>query len=145
MGGWRLRILWLLTGAYWLAWLGLEDRSTTPVLVLAALVVLSCLLTWYRRRSADDGGIGWLRAVTGGVGAGACTPLVAGLLMLVKASLHNHIPADFSSADILLVLARWPAWMLSGLLTGVGYRLLESWWKGARIDSAEAVEYNERG
>lgn len=139
----RLRLLWAAAGVAWLIWLGWEDRSTTPVLILAVLIAAAIGSTWLERwRRPTAAHPGWRWAAAGALMGGA-VPLLATVLILVKVSLHGHNPSDFSQADIGQVLRRIPVWALAGLLAGVGRALMDKRDRVPDIDEPEAIEYNE--
>ncbi|MGA9533995.1 MAG: hypothetical protein WBR18_14840, partial [Anaerolineales bacterium] len=121
---------------------GYEDRSTTPVLILAALVALAVSMSWLDRRQHQIGGHRWTVAAIGAL-IGGSVPLLAALLILVKVSLHGHAPADFSQTDIRQVLGRWSVWTAAGLLAGIGWMLAHGGRRSAYIDKVGPVEYNE--
>ena len=53
---------------------------------------------------------------------------MAALSMLVKVSLHGHVPPDFSTADVLAVIGRTPIWAGAGALMGFAVALFR--WVG---------------
>jgi len=141
---WPLRLLWAGVGLAWLLWLGYEDRSVRPVLVLAALIALAASLSWIQRRPGWPAWrFGWGLKLVLAAGIGGIVPLLTSVLMLVKVSLHSHASADFDSADLIAVLSRWPIWAAAGLLLGGGWALLSGSRKPPYVDKAEPVEYNE--
>jgi len=115
------RVAWLLTGLFWLAWLGYEDRGLTAVLLLAGCISSAVGLTIWGRWRADGAGRwpGWVRGAGLGLLAGAGVAPLAALLILVKTSLHAHPIPDFAAADLGRVLSVWPAWTAAGLLSGL--------------------------
>jgi peptidoglycan biosynthesis protein MviN/MurJ (putative lipid II flippase) len=139
---WPLRLLWAVAGGAWLVWLGYEDRSTTPVIILASLIAVATSMTWLDRWGHKAGGAIWIGAAIGAL-VGRSVPLLASLLILVKISLHAHTPLDFSQSDIQQVLGRWLVWMVAGSLAGVGWTLIHDPRMTAYIDKPGPVEYNE--
>jgi hypothetical protein len=116
---WTSRLVWLLAGAAWLIWIGVEDRAIWPVLLLAAGLASAAGLSWLVRRQAATGRPTnpGLEALAGLL-AGAATTPIAVLLVLIKTSLHDHPIPDFTPGDILAILRAAPAWTLAGLCIG---------------------------
>jgi len=134
---------WLVTGLFWLAWLGYEDRGLTVVVLLAGCIGAALGLSAWRRWRANPAG-GWPAWMSGallGALAGASVAPLAAVLILVKTSLHAHPLPDFTVADLRRVLSVWPAWTGAGLLAGLAGAELA----GARsIVAAHGVAYNRR-
>ena len=144
------RVAWFLTGLFWLAWLGIEDRGLTAVVLLAGCLGAASGLSAWQRWRADQAGrwSAWVRgAVLGGLAGASVAPLAA-LLILVKTSLHAHPVPDFTAADLGRVLAVWPAWTGAGLLAGLagaGLATDRARLPGApSIVGARGVAYNRR-
>lgn len=136
-------VAWFLTGLFWLAWLGYEDRGLTAVVLLAGCIgAASGLSVWMRRRAVRAGRwSAWMRGALLGALAGASVAPLAALLILVKTSLHAHPVPDFTAADLGRVLDVWPAWTGAGLLVGLaGAGLAEA----SSIVEARGVAYNRR-
>lgn len=137
------RLAWFLTGLFWLAWLGYEDRGLTAVVLLAGCIgAASGLSAWMRRRAVRAGRwSAWMRGALLGALAGRSVAPLAALLILVKTSLHAHPVPDFTAADLGRVLDVWPAWTGAGLLVGLaGAGLAEA----SSIVEARGVAYNRR-
>ncbi len=120
----RLRILGILLGASLLFWLQTEDASVHWVLLFsAAICSLLVGLVWQRlaRRHIQSGY--WFPIA--GLLVGLLITPSALLLMALKTGLHGHQGPDFSGDQILAVIVRTPAWILSGLTTGVGVQLFQ--------------------
>jgi hypothetical protein len=119
-------LAWGITGLAWFLWLGIEDRSVTPVLVVALLVSSSVVLglplkEWGWRRDSPSGR--WQAALIGLL-TGATVPLLATLLMFMKVSLHSHDQPDFSIDQVIAVLRTVPIWSISGGLVGVAWSVI---------------------
>ena len=102
-------------------WLASESRETTWALLLgAALAATLGIPTAARRVAAGPPGARRVAAAgVAGLTLGALVPVLAAGLMLVKVSLHGHLPPDFLPADLIVVLGRIPAWAIGGGLLGV--------------------------
>lgn len=115
------RLAWFLSGLFWLAWLGYEDRGLTAVVLLAGCLGAALGLTGWARWGEVQAG--WrpaaVRGALLGVVAGASVAPLAALLILVKTSLHAHPVPDFTAADLGRVLSVWPAWTGAGMLAGL--------------------------
>jgi hypothetical protein len=118
-----LRWWGLAAGAATLFWLPVEDTTLTKLgLVSAAWTVW--LAGWIdlrprlRRRLPDEV---WRKALAGGL-AGVLLPVIALLLVVLKAGLHGHGFLDFSFYQLGKLLVRTPIWVgvggLGGLLFG---------------------------
>jgi hypothetical protein len=102
-------------------WIGYEDRSTLGPILFGGLVTSALSLQVVARFLS-----GTTERATGptfsylllGLSAGALAMPLAALSMLVKVSLHGHVPPDFSAAQVLTVLERTPVWSVAGALAG---------------------------
>jgi hypothetical protein len=144
------RLAWFLTGLFWLAWLGYEDRGLTVVVLLAGCIASALGVSAWTRWRAEHAGnwSAWLRCAVLGALAGASVAPLAALLILVKTSLHAHPLPDFSAEDLGRVLSVWPAWTGAGLLVGLaGAGLAAERARSAGAPSIVAVRgvaYNRR-
>jgi hypothetical protein len=144
------RLAWFLTGLFWLAWLGYEDRGLTAVVLLAGCIGAALGVSAWRRWRAGYAASrsAWIRSAILGALAGASVAPLAALLILVKTSLHAHPVPDFSAEDLGRVLSVWPAWTGAGMLVGLAGAGLAA--ERARrvgtssIVSATGVAYNHR-
>jgi hypothetical protein len=122
-----------LIGLYIFIWIGLEDRTLVLPIILGALIATAIGLRLWRWQ---PGKALVIPEVTryGFVGliSGSLAMPIASLGMLVKVSLHSHVPPDFTSSEVLEVLRHTPVWGLVGLLVGVAFGL----WKRSRGGSA---------
>jgi len=114
-----LRWWGLAAGAVTLFWLPVEDTTLIALgLVSAAWVVWLAgwidLRSWLRERLPDNV---WRKVLAGGV-AGLLLPLVALLLVVLKAGLHGHGFLDFSFYQLGKLLVRTPIWVVLGGLGG---------------------------
>jgi len=55
-----------------------------------------------------------------GAFTGLLAPVVAVVLMILKAGAHAHPAPDFAPIQLLVVLQRIPVWVLGGILIGLG-------------------------
>lgn len=122
-GRWLRRSILAISGIAWFIWLGVEDQSVYYVLALAVLAALDALFIlpigdWV---SDDSGNTRPLLVVLIGLAIGACVPVVAALLMLVKVSLHSHSQPDFSLEQVLAILQTMPVWALAAGLLAAGW------------------------
>jgi hypothetical protein len=118
--------LWAMGGLGWFFWLGYEDLGLAPVLLLSMWISAAYVLTLWRRWAVLVGLTPRqviLRTGLAGLVAGLTTPPLADVLMLAKISLHSHPVPDFTSQDLLAVLARAPVWMAAGLVAGLAWGL----------------------
>lgn len=115
--------MWIVTGLSLFLWVGVEDRSRGFVLGVALLIALSLALSlWYRIDHAAGAG-GSKRLVIAavlGAGAGFLWPLIAGLLILMKISLHTHPVPDFEVGDLRALLESVPWRAGIGTFIGLG-------------------------
>lgn len=120
----RLRwavILWALAA---FIWLGPEDESSVPVVLLSLTGALIPVMGWISRNSggwinADQRAVLFLLALAG-TATGAGTSLLTAVLMVFKNARHAHLVPDFPASMIGDVLALAPVWALSGALAGLG-------------------------
>lgn len=117
---------WFVIGLILFFWIGYEDRTTTGPILVGGLMAIGLSFTVYDRLK----GIGWtafqrsgLASVLAGLFAGTLAMPLAALAMLVKVSLHSHVPPDFTGAQVLTVLQRTSIWALVGTLIGLALRL----------------------
>lgn len=126
------RTLWALIGVSLFFWIGYEDRSTFIPVSLGGLIAAA--LSLYLGRHISTERFSWLRegivTVLVGLVAGTLAMPLAGLAILVKISLHSHVPPDFSWAQVLAVLGRTPIWAGAGALAGSSLAL----WREKRLD-----------
>jgi hypothetical protein len=118
--------LWAVIGVSVFFWIGYEDRTTIAPILLGGSLALALAFQlgqlsfmgsalYPRRRIAE-----YLML---GMSAGALAMPIAALSILVKVSLHSHVPPDFSQADVLAVLRRTPIWAGAGALIGFAVAL----------------------
>ncbi len=122
------RSAWILTGLLAVAWIGFEDRGLAAVTLLAWMISISSLLTIRARRNRQEpilppAGLRWW--LLAGAAAGALAGPIEAVLILLKVGLHAHPVPDFSTGDVVEVLARIPIWMAAGAVFGAGAALLE--------------------
>lgn len=121
------RIIWGIAGISWFLWIGFEDRSLTPILILSALISFAIGIEIRFRwgfnlsRSRIEN---LIRLMAVGAFAGAIVGPIAVLLALLKTSLHLHAVTDFSTDDLILLVRRVPVWALAGLLFGAAGSIL---------------------
>ncbi len=105
----------VLLGVMILLWLSFEDRDERRAVFLAVLLsTLGAVATRMRFSKRIYG----YRYLLLGVVFGFLVPLLAVLLMVVKAGLHGHSVPDFTLAQISAVLRLIPVWSVVGLLVG---------------------------
>lgn len=122
----RLRLLSLLLGAILLLWVPLEDTHERWAILFAAAISLLLVATAAPRIARLPGiarlGHPWLEALLGCLAGLGVTPL--GLfLMAFKSGIHGHGRPDFTPEQVLFIIQRWPVFVLSGLLIGLGLGL----------------------
>lgn len=129
----RPRLVFVAFGVYvtTLLWLGIEDTSLLPPILLALGLTVS---VGYRMLLYLRGGhvYEWKKAITGGMLLGALggfgTTVVTVLLMFLKTAMHSHAYPDYPPQVMAAVFMRAPAWTATGALVGLGIVLL---WIGA--------------
>lgn len=143
---WLRRLTWLLFGGLWFLWLGFEDRSTLPVLLLAGVLGAGLYLEgWTRWAREARGTKRWLRTTALGLAVGAAIAPLAGLFILVKVSLHSHARPDFTLEQVMQTLGRTPAWAAAGFLVGSALGLVtgEAGERdGDHLAGPDGLEYN---
>jgi len=119
------RALWALIGAGIFFWIGYEDRSTFIPIILGVLIAAALSLNL--GHIISTGRLRWPRVSVGivivGLVAGMLAMPLAAILILVKISLHGHIPPDFTLVQVLAVLGRTPVWAGVGTLIGLSLAL----------------------
>ena len=123
----QLRVVAWLIGVALFLWLPFEDTGVEAVLVFSALISG----WWAIRLLAGDAPNEQkiiLRHVSLGTLAGLVVSPLALLLMGLKTGLHGHPVADFTVDQIQSILASTPAWILAGLILGLGGGL----WQASR-------------
>lgn len=118
---WPKKIAWAVAGLVWFFWIGYEDRGLVAVLIVAAVIAVPVGFEAYVRWRVKLGVSfrqSTLRGALAGTLSGALVGIIAILIALMKVSLHQHVPPDFSSGDILGLLNRIPVWSIAGLLIG---------------------------
>lgn len=133
---WPVRLAWLIVGAMWFIWLGVEDRGVGVVLLLGTVISFSASLTgldrWASRKALSGHGW-WLRWILQGVVCAIGIGPMALLLLAIKVSLHSHGIPDFTLASVRQVLVVWPVWGLAALLVSLGFGALAR----ARFDQVD--------
>ena len=118
------RALWAIIGASIFFWIGYEDRSTFIPILLGGLIAVTLSLNL--GHIISTGRLRWpgtsVGIVIAGLVAGTLAMPLAAILILVKISLHGHIPPDFTLVHVLAVLGRTPVWAGAGTL--IGYSLV---------------------
>jgi hypothetical protein len=131
---WLIWALWAGGGLGWFFWLGYEDIGLGPVLLLSMWLSAAYVLTLWRRWAVLTG-LSWgqvlIRTGLAGLVAGLTTAPLADVFMLAKIALHAHPVPDFSTQDLLAVLARTPVWTAAGLAAGLAWGL----WMTGRTSS----------
>jgi hypothetical protein len=125
---WWVRAAWMVAFVLWFIWVGLEDRSTSTVLIMSAAPLLAAWLTLYMRRvkRLPGPGAGRFAAILLlGLVAGLLVTPTAVVLMAVKIALHNHALPEFTRVDVTRVLSSTPAWALGALMLGAAGALLD--------------------
>ena len=123
------RGLWVTIGVVLFFWIGYEDRTTvTPILIGGLIAVALSFNLAQRIRPGKSPG---LRIRVGactltGLISGALAMPLAALCMLVKVSLHSHVPPEYSAIQVLAVLERFPVWAGAGALTGLAAALMHN-------------------
>ncbi len=118
----RMRILGILLGGCLFVWLQLEGSGELWVLLFsAAISVLTATQVWLRLTSRFGMKVYWLPLA--GFLAGLLITPAALLMMAMKTGLHGHQGPDFSGEQILAIVRGTPAWLISGLLVGIGLQL----------------------
>jgi hypothetical protein len=124
------RALTLFTFAFGLAfffWIGLEDTTLLPPMILGASLTTLVIGHFLLRRFGGaplPARKGMLLLSAGGLLGGVVAPLVSTVLMALKVSLHSHDYPDYPPEAVLGVLARTPFWALAGLIFGMALALL---------------------
>ena len=114
--------LWAAIGVSVFLWIGYEDRTTIAPVLLGGSLALALALQLGRRflfRSVEYSKKRMAGYLLLGIFAGALAMPIAAISILVKVSLHGHVPPDFSLADVLAVLRRTPIWAGVGALVGL--------------------------
>ncbi len=120
------RVLWFVIGVIMFIWIGYEDRTSTGPILVGGLIAGGLSFPLYARllrvrriafQRRD------LASVLTGLMAGMAAMPLAVLGMLVKISLHSHVPPDFTSAQVLAVLGKTPIWAGAGSLIGLAAAL----------------------
>lgn len=121
------RGLWVTIGVVLFFWIGYEDRTTvTPILIGGLLATALSFDLAPRIRSGKIPGLHSRLGVctlTGLISGALAMPLAA-LCMLVKLSLHSHVPPEYSAIQVLAVLERFPVWAGAGALAGLALALI---------------------
>lgn len=120
----RSRALTLFTFAFGLAfffWIGMEDTTLLPVMILGASLPAMVIAHFLLRRPARTG---MLLLSAGGLLGGVAAPLTSTVLIALKVSLHSHAYPDYPPEAVVSVLARAPVWALAGLVFGAALALL---------------------
>lgn len=114
-------VLWAAIGVSVFFWIGYEDRTIIAPVMLGGSLALALAFQLGQRflfRRADLSRRWIAEYLLFGLFAGALAMPMAALSMLVKVSLHGHVPPDFSTAYVLAVLGRTPIWAGAGALMG---------------------------
>ncbi len=120
------RGLWIGIGIFLFFWIGYEDRNLVLPVLIGGLIALALALELgprYRKVDVENPSAGRWEAILIGLLAGTLAMPIAALSMLVKLSLHAHVPADFSLGQVLSVLGRTPIWAGVGGLAGLAAAL----------------------
>lgn len=115
------RTFWILIGMSTFIWFGHEDRSTCFPILLGGLISLMLALDLGKKclqRHAHNPRNRMVIFLLTGASAGLLAMPLAAISMLVKISIHDHTPPDFSLAQLLSALGRTPIWALAGTLIG---------------------------
>ena len=130
------RISWAVAGLMSFIWIGIEDRSSIPMIIVATGLVIAIGLTLYewaaQRTRPTDRSTLWVATGLGAL-SGLLVPITTVILMLVKTSLHNHVVPDFSVDDVVAVFFRTPIWVMAGLLIGLALGLIGSIKRSAQM------------
>jgi hypothetical protein len=122
-----------LIGIYSFFWIGLEDRSLILPTILGILIAIAIGLNLGRWQAGVMISLPPMARYTlVGLISGSLAMPITVLAMLVKVSLHSHIPPDFTAIEVLEVLERTAVWSLAGLLFGLAFGL----WSRLRDRSA---------
>jgi hypothetical protein len=120
------RALWFVIGVIVLIWIGYEDRTTIGPTLMGVLIAGGLSFPLYDRlariRWTALQQRGWASFLTG-LTAGTLAMPIATLAMLVKVSIHSHMPPEFTSAQVLAVLGRTLIWASAGSLIGISAAL----------------------
>jgi hypothetical protein len=117
-----LRISAIVLGIALILWLPIEDVNLSQVLFFANAVCAWWAARFLLNIAPQHPAFLWRHVLIGLVAGLAVSP-VAVFLMAFKSGLHGHGIPDFSSAQVLGVLARSPVWIVAGLLLGLGVAL----------------------
>lgn len=126
----RSRALTLFTFAFGLAfffWIGLEDTTLLPPMILGASLTAIVIAHFLLRRFGGaplPAGKGMLLLSASGLLGGVAAPLTSTVLMALKVSLHSHDYPDYPPEAVVGVIARAPIWALAGLILGAALALL---------------------
>jgi hypothetical protein len=123
-----MRAFWMAIGMSVFVWLGYEDRSTRfPVLLgvlISFLLALHLGKDFLPKRAKSPKS--WLYFLLTGLSAGLLAMPLAVICMLVKISLHGHVPPDFTAAQVTAVLGKTPIWAMAGALVGFSVGLIRT-------------------
>ena len=125
------RGLWIGLGILLFFWIGYEDRNLVLPVLLGGLIAFALALefgTRFRRLAVENPSAMRWEAILIGFLAGTLAMPIAALSMLVKLSLHAHVPTDFSLGQVLAVLGRTPLWAGAGSLVGLATALGQRIW-----------------
>jgi hypothetical protein len=113
-------------------WLGIEDNSVAPAVVLALGLCLITALLWLISRHGGRT-LPWRHVLVGaavlGVLIGLSTSLAGALLMVLKNGMHGHAFPDYPPGLIIEIVQRAPLWGLAGGFAGLGLALV---WRALR-------------
>lgn len=117
-----LRISGVILGIALLLWLPIEDADLNRVLFFAnAVCAWGAARAMVNTSSQDPKFL--QRHIVVGLVAGLAVSPAALFMMAFKSGLHGHGSPDFSSAQMLSVLMRFPVWAIAGTLLGLGAAL----------------------
>jgi hypothetical protein len=122
----KSRVLWTLIGIGVFFWIAHEDCTTTLPVILGGLIALGLALEFEQRFLS--GISGWSNRLLAypllGLATGALAMPLSVLSMLVKLSLHSHVPPEYSVAQVIAVLGRTWIWSGAGAMVGTALMLV---------------------
>lgn len=127
-----MRLIALATGIMVFLWLGIEDNSIAPAVVMALGLALIAAFLWlmsrFGGRTVPERYV-FIGAPLLGLLIGLSTSAVSAVLMLLKNGMHGHAFPDYPFGVFADILRTAPVWALAGALAGLGLALV---WRALR-------------
>lgn len=120
-----------------LLWLGVEDTTLLPPVLLAVGLTLSVgvrVLAYQRGGQHYSRGKALMDGLLLGALGGLITTMLTIVLMFLKTAMHSHAYPDYPPQVMFAVLMRAPAWSAAGALIALGGVLL---WIAATVSPPE--------